>query len=227
MSKKVVSTILEFRKFEWLNSFLFLPIILLLSACSSQGSKATPIPTVTEAPIQTSTLIPSSTNTLTPTVTETLRPTLTTTPTKTYTASPTSTITLTSTPTPSGPAKVVASIPESIPCTLKGTSPACVYSYAVTFTESQGVGATITWMNIVYYDIEGYAWCNGRCEWDVEIRIDGNSSTEDKHWINGVYDVIGLPDRNFIGGRVEIEYKGMDDNGFNFSGKLSSKFEKP
>lgn len=142
-------------------------------------------------------------------------------------ASPTSTITLTSTPTPSGPAKVVASIPESIPCTLKGTPPACVYSYTVTFTESQGVGATITWMNIVYYDIEGYAWCNGRCEWDVEIRIEGNSSTEDKHWINGVYDVIGLPDRNFIGGRVEVEYKGMDDNGFNFAGKLSSKFAKP
>lgn len=118
-------------------------------------------------------------------------------------------------------------MPDSIPCTLKGTPPACVYSYAVTFTESQGVGATITWMSIVYYDIEGYAWCNGRCEWDVEIRIDGNSSIDDKHWINGVYDVIGLPDGNFIGGRVEIEYKGLDDNGFNFAGKLSSKFEKP
>jgi hypothetical protein len=97
----------------------------------------------------------------------------------------------------------------------------------VTYTESRGVGATVTWLKINYFDREGYAWCKGRCEWDTEIRIEGNGTTTDKHWIMAIVDVIGLPDRNFMGGRVEIDYKGIDDNGFDFSGKVTSTFEKP
>jgi hypothetical protein len=199
----------------------------MCTACSPAAPEVTPKPTSTETSIPTSTARPSSTKTLTATVTETLTPSVTYIPTETKTASPTNTITLTSTSIPSGPAKVVATLPESTSCTFKGSPPTCTYYYTITYTESRGIGATITWINVVYFDSEGYAWCKGICEWNVNSRIEGKSSSTDEHHIEGKIDVIGLPDRDFRGGRVEIDYIGTDDNGYDFSGHLVSTFIKP
>ncbi|MCJ7694083.1 MAG: hypothetical protein MUO40_01525, partial [Anaerolineaceae bacterium] len=227
MDIHIVSTILESGIRKKLISLLLITFIIMCTACSPAVPEVTPMPTSTETPNSTSTARPSSTSTLTATFTETLTPSVTYTPTETKTASPTNTITLTSTSTPTGPAKVVATLPESTSCTFKGSPPTCTYYYTITYTESRGIGATITWIKLVYFDSEGYAWCKGRCEWDVNTRIEGNSSTTDEHHIEGIIDAIGLPDRDFKGGRVEINYKGTDDNGYDFSGYLVSKFVKP
>jgi hypothetical protein len=206
--------------------------IMPATGCSMvQELFATPTPTLTNTP----TLTPSPTNTPTYTQTRTCTPTRTSTPTRTPTLTPTPTNTrtprptptntriptrtATPTPIPSGPARVIGSMPDTIPCTPWG-SDGCRWDFRVTFTEVNGVPATIERIGQRYADTRGGIWVVGSAEWfDRTIKIPGRGSNTYSSWVRTLFN----SDADLRGGTVTIGFSGYDANGNSFSGSVSAK----
>ena len=165
----------------------------------------------------------------TPTSAPTATPTLTPTPTNTRTASPpptntaTPTRTATSTPIRSGPAKVVASMPDTIPCTPWG-SDGCRWNFTVTFTEGNGVPATIERIGRRYIERDGDVWISQYGEWhDTTIQIPGRGTNTYSSWVRTRFD----SDKDLRGATVKVGFSGRDANGYTFSGSVSAKLAWP
>ncbi len=154
-----------------------------------------------------------TTTTSTSTTTTTLKPTTTTT-------QFTTTTTTTATTPSSGPALVVASLPSVIPCTKWGDN-GCQWDYTVTFTEKNGVPATIDRMGRRYIQTDGDVWVSGSGEWfDKTIAMNANGSNTYSSWVRTTNGC----DSDLRGGTLVVSYSGYDENGYTFSGSVSAKF---
>jgi hypothetical protein len=125
----------------------------------------------------------------------------------------------TTTSTPSGPAKVVASMPASVSRVNNGMN-SSRWDYVVTFTETRGVGATITRIGERYLDKSGGVWISEGGEWsDQTIVVDGNGTQTYESWVSSTDGNKG----DLRGGTVQVSYAGTDVNGNKFQGKVSAK----
>ena len=210
---------------------LILASLMVATGCATlQGLFSTPTPTPTNTP----TLTPTPTNTATLTHTPTYTPTQTSTPTRTPTLTPTatntrtpsrtptetSTPTRTATPTviPSGPARVIASMPDTISCTAWGTD-GCRWDFTATFREVNGVPATVERIGRRFVHRNGGVWTVGSSEWsNTTIVIPGRGRNSYASWVRTTFDSIDLR-----GGTVTVGYSGHDANGYAFSGSVSAK----
>jgi len=185
----------------------------------------TPTPTATHTPTPTDTPTPTATHTPTPTLTFTPTPTATDTPlpTATPTSSPTATDTPLPTPTPSGPAVIVATIPEAIPCTPWGED-GCKWSFAVTFTETNGISATVERIGQLYTDVRGVGWVVGASEWfDRSIQIRAKGTGQYTSWVRTKHGT----DPDLRGATARISYSGHDAKGNPFSGSVTAILAAP
>jgi hypothetical protein len=183
---------------------------------------ATATPTYTPTATFTPTHTPTATNTATPTHTPTATPTPTVTHTPTATAtptpSPTATHTPTPTPKPTGPAQVVATLPDPVPCSPWGED-GCQWNFTVTFTEQNGVPATVQRIGKRYVDTKGAVWTATSGEWhDKTIAIPAQGTGSYSSWVRT--QAGSAPDLR--GGTVRVSYSGIDENGFQFSGSVSA-----
>ncbi len=121
-------------------------------------------------------------------------------------------------------AKIASSIPKTIPYRRWG-SDGWLYKYTITFTESQGVVATVEWVKRIYRDRKDRSglkyWSSNSNGHSENIRIRANGSNTYSSWIRG--DV--SPDLR--GGTVVVLYSGHDVNGHPFSGRVASKLAWP
>ncbi|MBN1202863.1 MAG: hypothetical protein JXJ20_13525 [Anaerolineae bacterium] len=132
---------------------------------------------------------------------------------------PSPTPTLTFTPS-ADQAEVVASLPESIPCTKDGDE--CRYDIVVTFTEQAGLGAQVEDLRLRYIDRDGGVWVGGagisaRYDDPLEIPVLGRA----------VYDTWVRTEDKLMGGSIRVLYEGHDANGTPFSGELTAALEWP
>jgi len=211
---------LRFSQSVVLVTLITLPILSAMGCTVVSDLIATPTPTPTHTP--TITRLPTSTPTFTPTITwtPTRTPRSTSTPRPTSTRMPSATRTNTSTraPIPSGPAKIVASLPEIIPCTPWG-SDGCIWNYKVAFTEANGVPATIERIGRRFNDTKGKIWTVGSSEWsDTTIVIPGRGSNTYSSWVR----TRSGSDPDLRNGAVKVSFSGHDANGHPFSGSVSA-----
>ena len=211
------------------NSVLLLLTTLLI--LSSIGCTMVPefVATATSSPTNTATRTPLPTGTFTATPTPTWMPTQTPKPTSTPTLtstrrpSPTRTFTSTRTPIPSGPAQVAASLPDTIPCT-PWENDGCIWNYKVTFTETNGVPATVERIGRRYIDTHGKIWAAESGEWfDKTIVIPGHGSNTYSSWVRTRFEDEG----DLRGGIVKVSFTGRDANGNPFSGNVSAHLASP
>jgi hypothetical protein len=128
----------------------------------------------------------------------------------------------TPTPPPTGPANVVASMPDSIPCQPWGEN-GCRWEYTATFTETEGVSATIEWLKRVHTDRNGTGWSS---DWDgfaKTIHIPGGGSSSYSSWVRTKAD----DEPDLRGGTLVISFSGHDANGFSFFGSVSTTLAWP
>ena len=121
--------------------------------------------------------------------------------------------------------KITASIPDSIKCThWKNPLGEDIwrYDFDVTFSESQGVSATIYKLYRVYVDRFGVKWSSsfGRGE-SVDIKIPANGSYIYKSWVQC------SEDSDLRGGKVIVKYSATDPYGETSSGSVSSNLAWP
>ena len=118
-----------------------------------------------------------------------------------------------------GPAKVTASTTDPVIPNAWGDD-GCQWNYTITFTESNGVKATIESLGRRYIDAQGGSWISEKGEWfDKTIVIPASGSNTYSSWVrtkNGA-----RPD--FRSGFLVIKYKGHDINGNAFSGEVRAK----
>jgi len=199
-----------------LTGVICLIIISFIFTGCSPGKLFGPTFTPTSTATSTSTSMPTATSTNTPTLTPT--PTNTPTSTSTFTPSPTATRTSSPTPTPKGPARVVASIPDPVPCTSWGTE-GCQWNFTVTFTEENGISATIVRIGRRFIDTKGKVWTVGMDEWhDETIIIPAKGSNSYNSWVR----TRAGSDPDLRGGTVVVSYSGIDAKGNDFRGSVSS-----
>ncbi len=119
-----------------------------------------------------------------------------------------------------GPAKVVGSIvPRSIAPTAWGEN-GCRWDYTVTFTETNGVEATIERLGRIYLDIQGVQWTVGAAEWfDKIIIIPPGGSSKYSSWVRTTND--STPDLRSA--TVTVSFTGHDANGNAFSGRVQAR----
>jgi hypothetical protein len=90
----------------------------------------------------------------------------------------------------------------------------------VTFTEKNGVSATIQRIGRRFVDTSGHVWIVGSSEWNDEtIRISAKGRNSYSSWVRTLAG--GSPDLR--GGTVIVSYSGTDAKGNAFSGSVSAK----
>lgn len=169
----------------------------------------TSTPTYTFTPTYTPTATPTRTLTPTHTLTPTITPTATHTPTATYTPLPTH--------TPSGPAVIEASITNPIPCTSWGDD-GLKWDFTVTFAESNGVPATVEWLQRIYTDKDGARWSSDFEGFKKIIAISGGGSNTYSSWVRIRF---GEPP-DLRGANLTVSWSGHDAKGNSFSGSIST-----
>lgn len=136
------------------------------------------------------------------------------------TAMATTTMSVASTTTsfPTGPAKVVASLSSPVPCEDEGNNTS-QWDYTVTFSEENGVGATVLRIGERYIDKKGNVWIGENGEWsDDTISIDGNGSADYSSFVFSTNGGKG----DLRGGTLQVSYTGTDANGNKFQGKVTA-----
>ena len=120
------------------------------------------------------------------------------------------------------PAQVVASMPESIPCSTWSKT-GCRWDFKVTFSVKGEISATVERIRRVFVDRQGRRWTSlGGIGWgDVNIKISPGQTGKYTSWVRTTTN----PDLK--GGRVDITYEGHDANGNPFTGQVSTKLSSP
>jgi hypothetical protein len=91
----------------------------------------------------------------------------------------------------------------------------------VTFTEKNGVTATIDRMGRRYIQPDGDVWVSGSGEWfDKTVVMNAHGSNTYSSWVR----TTNGGDSDLRGGTLVVSYSGSDENGYTFSGSVSAKF---
>lgn len=189
------------------------------TVASMHATQTAEAPTHTPRPTSTPTHTSTPTYTPTATPTRTLTPTRTPTPsiTPTATLAPTATYTPLPTHTPSGPAVIEASIANPIPCKTWGDD-GLTWDFTVTFTESNGVPATVEWLQRIYTDKDGARWSSDFEGFEKIIAIAGGGSNTYSSLVRIKFN--DPPDLR--GARLTFSWSGHDAKGNPFSGSIST-----
>lgn len=124
----------------------------------------------------------------------------------------------TTTSLPAGPAKVVAALPSPVSLEDEGSGKS-QWDYTVTFTEENGVPATIQRIGERYTDKKGNVWIGENGEWfDDSISIDGAGTAQYSSFAFSTNGGKG----DLRGGLVQVSYTGIDANGNKFQGKVTA-----
>jgi hypothetical protein len=97
------------------------------------------------------------------------------------------------------------------------------WNYTVTFSEQNGVPATIERLGRRSIHTNGSVWASETGEWfNTTIAIPGRGRNTYGSWVRTTPDDIDLR-----GGIVILGYSGHDANGFAFDGSVSARLEYP
>ncbi|MBU0492941.1 MAG: hypothetical protein KKA73_29020 [Chloroflexi bacterium] len=109
-------------------------------------------------------------------------------------------------------------MPDPIPCTKWNTG--CQWNFTATFTEKNGVSATIKRIGRRFVDTNGHVWTVGSSEWhDETIYIPAKGNNSYSSWVR----TLAGEDPDLRGGTVTVSYSGVDAKGNAFSGSVSAK----
>lgn len=123
---------------------------------------------------------------------------------------------------PTGPARVVGSLPDTIPCTPR--SDGCRWTWEITFTETNALGVVIDRIGYRYIDTRGSVWILESGEWrDVTVRLAANGTASWDTWVQ----TLNPAERpNLQGGTVRVRWEGTDAEGNRITGSASARLAR-
>ena len=122
---------------------------------------------------------------------------------------------------PTGPARVVGSFPDSIPCTPR--SEGCRWSWEITFTETNTLAVTIERLGIRYTDRRGSVWVSQSGEWRTVSIVVPPLGT--RTWDSWVQSLDPDSEGNLQGATLQVRWEGTDAEGNSISGRARVTLE--
>jgi len=122
---------------------------------------------------------------------------------------------------PTGPARLVGSFLDSIPCTHR--SEGCRWSWEITFEETNALRVRIDRLAIRYTDRRGSVWVSQSGEWrnvDIVIQPLGTGSYD-----NWVQSLDPDSDGNLQGATLAVRWEGVDSEGNSITGRATVYLE--